>query len=57
GPPLDDEEDYALPVWAGVVPLALTAAAPIADPRLPATIGPPAYARDYVRQRKGQVSA
>ena len=21
GPPLDDEEDYALPIWAGVIPL------------------------------------
>jgi nitroimidazol reductase NimA-like FMN-containing flavoprotein (pyridoxamine 5'-phosphate oxidase superfamily) len=36
GPPLDDEEDYALPVWAGVLPLALVPGEPIADPRLPA---------------------
>jgi nitroimidazol reductase NimA-like FMN-containing flavoprotein (pyridoxamine 5'-phosphate oxidase superfamily) len=34
GPPSDDEEDYALPVWAGVLPLSLSAGAPIADPRL-----------------------
>jgi nitroimidazol reductase NimA-like FMN-containing flavoprotein (pyridoxamine 5'-phosphate oxidase superfamily) len=34
GPPLDDEEDYALPVWAGVLPLKLTAGVPIADARL-----------------------
>ena len=35
GPPLDDEEDYALPVWAGVIPLRLEAGEPIKDPRLP----------------------
>ena len=34
GGPVDDEEDYALPVWAGVLPLALTAKAPIEDQRL-----------------------
>lgn len=34
GPPLDEEEDYALPVWAGVLPLALKAGELIADPRL-----------------------
>lgn len=31
GGPVDDEEDYALPVWAGVVPLTLTAGEPVAD--------------------------
>jgi nitroimidazol reductase NimA-like FMN-containing flavoprotein (pyridoxamine 5'-phosphate oxidase superfamily) len=35
GPPKDDEADYALPVWAGVLPLSLTAGPPLADPRLP----------------------
>jgi nitroimidazol reductase NimA-like FMN-containing flavoprotein (pyridoxamine 5'-phosphate oxidase superfamily) len=34
GPPLDDEEDYELPVWAGVIPLRLVAGAPVNDPRL-----------------------
>ncbi|HYE64537.1 MAG TPA: pyridoxamine 5'-phosphate oxidase family protein, partial [Pyrinomonadaceae bacterium] len=33
GPPLDDEDDYKLPVWAGEVPLRLVAAAPVNDPR------------------------
>jgi nitroimidazol reductase NimA-like FMN-containing flavoprotein (pyridoxamine 5'-phosphate oxidase superfamily) len=47
GPPLDDEEDYELPVWAGVLPLRLTASDPIADPRLRSEIELPAYARDY----------
>jgi nitroimidazol reductase NimA-like FMN-containing flavoprotein (pyridoxamine 5'-phosphate oxidase superfamily) len=43
GPPIDDEEDYALPVWAGVLPLELTPLAPVADPRLPAGIEFPQY--------------
>ena len=43
GPPGDDEEDYALPVWAGVLPLALTAQAPIADPLLMPGIPVPDY--------------
>ena len=34
GPPLDDEEDYALPVWAGVLPLKLEARTLEPDPRL-----------------------
>ncbi len=44
GPPIDDEEDYAMNVWAGVVPLQIVAGAPINDPRLPEDIPPPAYA-------------
>lgn len=41
GPPKDDEADYALPVWAGVVPLAMAAAAPQPCPRLdPGTPSP-----------------
>lgn len=47
GPPLDDEEDYSLDVWAGVLPLKLTASAPIADPRLAAGREAPQYARGY----------
>jgi uncharacterized protein len=34
GGALDDEEDYALDIWAGVIPLSLTAGEPIADERL-----------------------
>jgi nitroimidazol reductase NimA-like FMN-containing flavoprotein (pyridoxamine 5'-phosphate oxidase superfamily) len=49
GPPKDDEEDYALPLWAGVVPLKLTAGTPIPDPRLPPGIQPPDYAKHYKR--------
>jgi nitroimidazol reductase NimA-like FMN-containing flavoprotein (pyridoxamine 5'-phosphate oxidase superfamily) len=49
GPPLDDEEDYAMKVWAGVIPLRLEAGEPIKDPRLPEGIEVPAYARRYKR--------
>lgn len=31
GPPVDDDEDLQWPVWAGVIPLSLQAAAPVAD--------------------------
>ena len=49
GPPLDDEEDYALPVWAGVIPLKVVAETPFADPRLPAKTPIPDYAARYSR--------
>jgi nitroimidazol reductase NimA-like FMN-containing flavoprotein (pyridoxamine 5'-phosphate oxidase superfamily) len=49
GPPLDDEEDYELPVWAGVIPLKLAAEQAVADPRLPEKIPVPEYARLYSR--------
>jgi uncharacterized protein len=45
GPPVDDEEDYALDVWAGVIPLTLTAGAPVDDPRLTPGIAAPSPAR------------
>jgi len=47
GPPLDDEEDYALKVWAGVLPLEIRTGSPIADDRLPHGIDAPAYVRQY----------
>ncbi len=50
GPPLDDEEDYALRIWAGVLPLSLDAHGPIADPQLPADIAAPMYVRFYRRK-------
>ena len=49
GPPLDDEEDYALPCWAGVIPLGLTAGAPVPDPRLALGIPVPASVGGYRR--------
>jgi uncharacterized protein len=47
GPPTDDKDDLALPVWAGVIPLALVPSEPIADERVDGA--PPAYAADYTR--------
>ena len=49
GPPVDDEEDYDLPVWAGEIPLRLTAGAPAPDPRLAPDREPPSYALHYSR--------
>jgi nitroimidazol reductase NimA-like FMN-containing flavoprotein (pyridoxamine 5'-phosphate oxidase superfamily) len=49
GPPLDDEQDYALPAWAGVIPLVSEPRAPEPDPRLPAGAQPPAYVAAYRR--------
>ncbi len=34
GPPSDDEEDYALPIWAGVLPLRQEFLPPVPDPKL-----------------------
>ena len=47
GPPLDDESDYMLSAWAGVIPLRLSASEPIPDPLLRPGIEPPAYATKY----------
>jgi nitroimidazol reductase NimA-like FMN-containing flavoprotein (pyridoxamine 5'-phosphate oxidase superfamily) len=43
GPPVDEEEDYSLPVWAGVLPLRLEEKAPIPDPRLAEDAVAPQY--------------
>jgi uncharacterized protein len=51
GPPIDDEEDYAFPTWAGVIPLATVARPPIPDARGAAGIGVPSYASAYSRKR------
>jgi nitroimidazol reductase NimA-like FMN-containing flavoprotein (pyridoxamine 5'-phosphate oxidase superfamily) len=53
GPPLDDEEDYALDAWSGVIPLAMGALAPEPDPRLRAGIGIPRYVSGYRRPAAG----
>lgn len=47
GPPGDDEEDYALDVWAGELPLRIVAEAPVPDPRLKAGIDEPDYLKSY----------
>jgi nitroimidazol reductase NimA-like FMN-containing flavoprotein (pyridoxamine 5'-phosphate oxidase superfamily) len=35
GPPIDDDEDYALPIWAGVVPVLTKVGKPVSDGRVP----------------------
>jgi uncharacterized protein len=52
GPPIDDEEDYALPVWAGVLPLELVPGQPIPDPKLPAEIVLPDNVARYSRVKR-----
>jgi len=43
GGPIDDEPDYALPIWAGVLPIRLATGVPEADPRLTPGIPVPDY--------------
>ncbi|HET9914789.1 MAG TPA: pyridoxamine 5'-phosphate oxidase family protein [Anaerolineales bacterium] len=50
GPPLDDQEDYALPVWAGVLPLQEQALAPIRDELLSEDLPLPDYVAQYSRR-------
>ena len=50
GDPVDDEEDYAMKVWAGVLPLTLQTGEPIADKRADASIQPPTHVTDYKRR-------
>ena len=47
GPPEDEEEDYVLDIWAGVIPLELVAGEPVPDPVLTPGIEAPEYIRDY----------
>jgi uncharacterized protein len=49
GDPKDDDEDYGLPVWAGVLPLVLTPGEPVPDSRLDPTIAMPSYVQDWKR--------
>lgn len=49
GPPLDDEDDYELAVWAGVIPLTSEPGAPRADPRMSADVAVPKSVAAYRR--------
>jgi hypothetical protein len=51
GDPKDEDDDMDLPVWAGVVPLATVAGAPVAADDLRGDSRPPAYATRYARPR------
>ena len=49
GPPIDDEDDYDLDVWAGVLPMSLQAGKPLADDRLIKSVEVPEYVENYDR--------
>jgi hypothetical protein len=50
GPPVDDEDDYSLPVWAGILSLRMEAQTPIPDSRLADDAEVPQY---ILRSRNG----
>ena len=52
GPPIDEEEDYSFPTWAGVVPLEMKVGVASNDPRLDPGREVPAYVRNYSRGRR-----
>ena len=49
GDPVDDDEDYSLDFWAGVLPLDLSPGNPQSDAKLSPGIAPPAYITNYKR--------
>ena len=49
GPPVDDEQDYALAAWAGVIPMHTRVGPPEPDPLLPPDVEPPSYVSCYRR--------
>jgi nitroimidazol reductase NimA-like FMN-containing flavoprotein (pyridoxamine 5'-phosphate oxidase superfamily) len=55
GPASDDEEDYALDVWAGVLPAALVFAAPEPDSRLRPETAVPAHIWALAGRARGPV--
>jgi uncharacterized protein len=48
GPPIDDEEDYAFPTWAGVIPLEMTVGVALRDERCETEL--PGYLKNYARK-------
>lgn len=52
GPPVDDEADLGLPIWAGEIPLRLVAAEAVSAPGLKSETRLPLYLHDYSRPAK-----
>jgi nitroimidazol reductase NimA-like FMN-containing flavoprotein (pyridoxamine 5'-phosphate oxidase superfamily) len=52
GPPGDDEADYALPIWAGVLPIEEKALTPIRDELIQHDTAAPKYVTKYSRKKK-----
>jgi nitroimidazol reductase NimA-like FMN-containing flavoprotein (pyridoxamine 5'-phosphate oxidase superfamily) len=53
GPPVDDQDDLSLPVWAGVLPIRQQFLPPEDDPELGDNILVPEYVRNYIKEREG----
>lgn len=51
GPPVDEEEDYGLPVWAGVLPLQEAPLLPVRDELQSEDVALPEYVEQYSRKR------
>lgn len=49
GQPIDDDEDYELPIWAGILPLRMSPQTPVADPRLRIEVEMPVHVSSYRR--------
>jgi nitroimidazol reductase NimA-like FMN-containing flavoprotein (pyridoxamine 5'-phosphate oxidase superfamily) len=49
GPAKDDEEDYTLPIWAGIMPVQMQFGVPIDDERLKKDVTAPKYVKEYKR--------
>jgi nitroimidazol reductase NimA-like FMN-containing flavoprotein (pyridoxamine 5'-phosphate oxidase superfamily) len=49
GPPKDDDPDYDLPIWAGVLPVALTPGDPVPDPVLDPSVPTPGHVATWAR--------
>jgi len=47
GQPIDDDEDYDLPIWAGILPLGMSTELPIADPLLRTELEIPVHVLSY----------
>ncbi len=52
GEPKDDDEDYAIPIWAGELPLLTLTGAPVGDSHTPLNLPPPDYVLNYDRKTK-----
>jgi nitroimidazol reductase NimA-like FMN-containing flavoprotein (pyridoxamine 5'-phosphate oxidase superfamily) len=51
GPPVEEDEDYALPVWAGVIPLRSGIGSPVPSPRLVPGVAPSAAVESWMQRR------
>jgi hypothetical protein len=49
---MDDEQDYAFPTWAGVIPLEIVAGEAVNDPRLDPGVAAPEYVQGYSRKNR-----